>query len=376
MQYVPILKAKQGELSALQSWRDSDFPNTTPLVEVVPWERDDDIDGDDGGEIRKAVSRIGKSWAGKRATMLLDAASAERDPENGWESSARTPVLSEMLRQLRRELVNVAPVVRVSAGDAYTRRLADIHYESPMERGAIRITAEDLDDTATPLGDLALRVADNIRIHPRKLDIILDFGAVNDDATAAMAARLARFVLPQLADGTWRSIVVASGAFPVNLSEVSPNKVAELERFDLRLWHSLQTFKIGTQIHFGDYAVTHPLIPVGVPFAAAPQLRYTLEDRWLVAKGRRQDRRGHAQFFDICAEVLRQAGRSAPDYDVSWGDERIHQAARQAVNPLPELERLAPSSPVGPGNASTWRAIATSHHMAYVSRRLSETGAP
>jgi hypothetical protein len=214
---------------------------------------------------------------------------------------------------------------------------------------------------------MALKTAQNLGVPPEATDLILDFGPVSDDGAGAMAARLARFVLPQLADSGWRTLVLASGAFPVNLTGVSPFAVARMPRHDLELWRNLRTLKLNCPLEFGDYAVTHPITPVGVPFAAAPQLRYTLGDEWLVIKGRRQDRRGHQQFFDICQEVLNQAGSRAPGPDASWGDERIHLAAGQTTGDTVR---------VGPGNASTWRSIGTSHHLAYVSRRLDETGAP
>ncbi len=365
--YFPILKAKQGELGALQSWDANRYPNMNPVVEVVPWERDEDSP-DDIDQIEKAVSRIAKAWHGKSPSLLLDAASAEIDPENGWGAEQRAPILARVTDGLRMSGVNVAPVIRVTADETYAQRVGGILAAGgQLRRAAIRITNEDLDDTVTPLRDMALRTARNLGVMPHMADLILDFGPLSDDGAAAMAARLARFVLPQLADSGWRTLVLASGAFPVNLTGVSPFVVARMPRHDLDLWRNLKTLKLNCSLEFGDYAVTHPITPVGVPFAAAPQLRYTLGDEWLVIKGRRQDRRGHQQFFDICHEMLMQAGPKAPGPDASWGDSRIHLAAAQATGN---------ADATGPGNASTWRSIGTSHHLAYVSSRLAEAGAP
>jgi hypothetical protein len=116
---------------------------------------------------------------------------------------------------------------------------------------------------------------------------------------------------------------------------------------------------------FGDYAIAYPIQTAGVPFAPAPQLRFTADANWLVMKGRRQDRRGAQQFYDICARVV-ETGLVNPA--LSWGDYYIDQAAQSSRNGADILVKT--------GNAMIWRAIGTSHHMAYAANRLATIGAP
>jgi hypothetical protein len=125
--------------------------------------------------------------------------------------------------------------------------------------------------------------------------------------------------------------------------------------------------QIGRVLDYGDYAIAHPMLPIGAGYPAPPQLRYAVTDRWITMKGRRQDRRGHAQFFEICADVLRAAGDEALSADASWGDGYISTAAARATDPTIRI---------GPGNASTWRAIGTSHHLTFVVRSLTDRDAP
>lgn len=365
MRYVPILKGKQGELKALRLCHDTTIRGLTPLLEVVPWEPDETDLGQDEREVARTIKKFADAWPATRGRLLVDASDVEREPD----IEVPDPVSLEVriIDGLREAGTPAEPVVRVSVLDTYLDQIA--HCVERHESGAaIRITAEDLDDVVTPLGDLVERTTSRLSLSAERVDMIMDFGAVQDDGGMAMAARLARFVLPQLASQPWRTFVLASGAFPANLGEVPPYSIGELPRRDAQLWRSLSSFQLGHGLDFGDYAVTHPLLPLGAAFAAPPQLRYTVDDHWLAIKGRRQDRRGHEQFFDICAGLLARLGAGAAGPDDSWGDEYIHDAAAMSAG-LPDPLR-------GTGNAATWRAIATSHHLAYVVRRLAEEGAP
>ena len=118
-------------------------------------------------------------------------------------------------------------------------------------------------------------------------------------------------------------------------------------------------------LDYSDYGVTHPVLQTGVAFAAPPQIRYTTNDEWLVLKGARNDRRGHRQFFDLCARLRRELGAAVSPPEQSWGDQEFHVAANKEG-----------TDGDGPGNASTWRAIATSHHIGFVMHGLRTRGEP
>jgi hypothetical protein len=83
-----------------------------------------------------------------------------------------------------------------------------------------------------------------------------------------------------------------------------------------------------------------------------------VEDNWLVMKGRRSERRGQRQFFDICDRVARHQGFTP---GISWGDARIRDAADASFDE---------DALTSPGNAMIWRAIGTNHHIAWVVNRL------
>lgn len=370
-EYFPILKGKQGELRAIAEMRDATL--TTPVIEVVPWEREGTLE-DETAEIAKSADRIAKAWGLRDQLVYVDCALAEQDPFEGWTSldgwtgEPPRPVLAALLTSLRTMGIRSAPVVRAASAavegylDAVVAAFEGEAFRA--ERVLIRITAEDLDETTAPLRDVAALIARILGVEHDRVDIMIDFGALTDDAILSMSSRLGRYVVPQFQDQGWRSVAVGGGAFPPDLSEVTPGTIARLPRREVRLWQTLNSY-LSSSVGYADYAVTHPVLPQGVPFAAPPQLRFATGTDWLVSKGRRNDRRGHQQFYDICAAILDASGESEPG--TSWGDEQVALAASSATADKPL---------VGPGNASTWRAIATSRHLGQVERRLHEGGEP
>ncbi|CAQ00928.1 beta family protein [Clavibacter sepedonicus] len=376
MTYLPVLKARQGELKALENWDDIRRPDLSPVIEVTPWERQEDStvetrDVEDQPEIDSAVRRIKRAWDQKRAIAYIDAAYAEPDLGDGsenWRTSR--PVLAQLLHELSASDVSVAPAIRASADASYVSQIGSVLEATGISRALIRVTAEDLDESIIPLRRLVGDVASGLGLPTSDISVLLDFGAVTDEGPMKLAARLARFVLPQLDEVRWASLSVAAGAFPVNLAGVQAFSSARIPRWDYHLWESLRDFDLAIAggLQFSDYGVTHPTLPVGAAFAAPPQLRYTQDRDWIVRKGKRQERRGHKQFYDICAQILDELGRDATSPEASWGDHYVHEAAASAI------EDVTVPARVGTGNASTWRAVATSHHLAYMVDQLRGRG--
>ena len=84
-------------------------------------------------------------------------------------------------------------------------------------------------------------------------------------------------------------------------------------------------------------------------------LRYTLEEEWLIFKGRNVRDYGYEQFNGLCRTLLQHKEYSGATF--SWGDNYISQCAADKG---------------GPGNASTWRKVGNSHHLSFVVYQLSK----
>jgi hypothetical protein len=359
--YVPILKGRLGEFTALSHMADvADVGERfTPLLEMVPGQLEFDDDGEPEplsvtNDIRRFVDRANSKWEGP---LILD---AELIP--GGEHT-EAPILQAM-GMFRGRAQPIRPVVRPSDEPRLIHAIGDALRDLGSDRACIRLAGEDLDDTEDPLPTAIDNVLEGLGIAPSQIDLILDLGAVGDEQSAGFAARIARLVLGELPyEPEWNTLAVGAGSFPTDLSDVQPNVLSPVPRHDAEIWRSVRRRVTGRIPSFADYAIAHPVMPIGAGFAPAPQLRYTAAQEWLVMKGRKSDRRGSRQFFDICRVVEERPEFTA---GLSWGDRTISEAAR--FNDQEEGGKT--------GNAMTWRAIGTSHHVALVISRLANLDEP
>ena len=360
-QYIPILKGKQGELKALGEMFPEHYRGARPLLEVIGASNAAD-EGARATALANNVRKIAAVWRDDRPPLAIDAVDLE--PDDTDDADVGVSAIRELIDALHAAHVPALPVVRLSDPPQTFEALR----ESCGRDGhgaLVRVTPSDLDDSVLPLYQLIeARVSDLGIASPTDVDVLLDFGALPDENAVALASRLGRFLIGDLTRQPWRTVAVAGGAFPPDLSGVQANTIGTLPRLDKQLWQSLNRIQLDRPLDFADYAVANPLLPVGGAFAAPPQLRYTIDGSWLVMKGRRQDRRGHSQFYDICNTIAR-LDDARFDPRLSWGDDYINSAALSVSTPV-----------ITTGNASTWRSIATSHHLAWVVRSLRERDEP
>jgi hypothetical protein len=217
-------------------------------------------------------------------------------------------------------------------------------------RGAcIRLTGDNLDVDQLPRA--VERALHALSQEPATVDLVLDFQEIlksraRRDLRASLdALRLVATI------GPWRSLTWAGTAFPKNLAAFEGNtKGGKIERTEWKLWLEMVQTALPRLPTFGDYAIAHPALatfdPKKMPLSASA--RYTIEEAWLIWKGRSLKKYGSEQFNAISKDLIAQ-----PDYKgsgFSWGD-RI-------------IQRCAMGGPSG--NHEVWRKIGTSHHLELV----------
>jgi hypothetical protein len=226
----------------------------------------------------------------------------------------------------------------------------------------LRVDAVELDEHPGDLAVWATALMADLQAVPEDVDLILDFGVLSDDQAVTKAADRAMDHLERLPWlDRWRSVVVASGAFPKNLSAVAPWSLSPLRRREVDLWAGLAARKqfFSRQPIFGDYGIGYPPHTEPVRATPPPNVRYAADGQWLILRGTKNDPEGNEQYRRICRTIadLPECGGS----ELSWGDASM---AKVAANEL------------GPGNPQKWRAYSTSHHLEYVTSRLATLGVP
>ena len=357
--YMPILKGRMGELRALRELGTRHSHALTPLIEIPLAAADIDTDDVDvpasQANSAKFADDLSKN-VGTVRRLIFDASQAPVD-QSGQSASAH--VLSLLLA----EGLDATPTVRPSDDENDIASLRFAMKEWKTESACIRLAGEDLDPDDRSLAESVGRLLAGLGSpSPRAVDLVVDLGALADDQAGSFASHIARLVLSEIPSiGEWRTLTLASGGFPPDLNSVQPEVLTEIPRRDAVMWRAVAGRVRTPELGFGDYAVGYPAQTLGVGFAPAPQLRWTVGDSWLIYKGRKRDRLGSKQFYDICRRMV-DAG--AVDRGLSWGDEYVADAAG------------GEDSGRTTGNAMIWRALGTSHHLNYLVSRLATHGAP
>src|SRR5262249_12370924 len=294
--YVPVLKGRHGEFAALLEVQELTRERILPLIEIVPGP--DDEPTTVRQVIDKSVRKF-RSWAGRR--LLLDSGLLPADVLLGKGIGA---VAFVVLRALELVGANATPVVRLNDEPLAYTDAAAMHrdYAGGV---ALRLGTEDLEDDPEDVVEALQEVLRTLEVGPREVDLILDLGTVKGDLAVHAGARFVADLIRALpTPDEWRQIVVTSGAFPVDLSFIGAWRLGEPPRYDAQLYDRLQQRRRLPRLPlYGDYAVAHPVLSNGPAFPTPPQLRYTVADRWLTMKGRRNDPRGHEQFYLVCERI-------------------------------------------------------------------------
>jgi hypothetical protein len=332
--YRPLLKAKQGEFGALGTLDDGVREALTPIMEALPDHADD---------AEKFVKPMVKVWP-VAVPFLLDYRLAE---------AKAAAALSRAADRLADEGRIVVPVVAISRPEEYTRTAAAVARRHKAG-AAIRLSADDIGDVDELPGVLDSLLS-RLRLDSSETDVLIDLYAFTPAHVGAMTTASVAAIrsLPRLAE--WRSVTVMGTSFPETLSAVKPDTVAKLPRAEWRVWDRIRTRTLPRQPDFGDYGVNHPELPDVDPryMTMSANLRYTVEDNWLVFKGRDVKKHGYEQFNSFCKKLVQMPEYAGEEF--SWGDAAIRARCKGRS---------------GPGNASTWRQIGTSHHLTFVVREL------
>ena len=342
--YMPILKWKGGEAKALTNIAADVKPLIFPLLEIVP-----DSDREDPDEPSRPYPDIVKSIATAWGTQpvaidvgLLDATALA--------SQGSKHLLEYMFNFARLHGLQAVPVTGIDSDPAHDAAVGRIVAQD--QRGAvIRVTGEALlEDTL--LDDLRA-VLQRVGAVPEMVDLLLDWGYV-DPAQHRSIAMAASGVLGLVADAPWRSTTFASGCFPQVLTQVG---TTTLPRADWSMWCRIHGQKAHRRVRFGDYAIAHPVYAL-TPYSGAANIRYTLETEWLICRGHKVTGAaygGHAQFITLAAGLVADPRYCGASF--SWGDGYIAQCAAGTVTS---------------GNLTTWRAVGTNHHLAFVGRQIAK----
>lgn len=356
LQYVPVLKWKQGEHFAVKPLAAGQKALLLPIAELPDrpyhwgdekytksWDKHiDDL-------VKATVTNWGNSHELAVDQIIDDNDALASNPGSPWEylfselwsaGVKAVPVLST--RASASEQAALVAVAKVHKKSRWMlRHRSDPHGEVPAAAHA----ENWFRNAAAALGG-----------KHAQMDAVLDLGHIAGDPKVLVTAT-AQALRAIAALGPWRQLCLVSGGFPMNLAGVQKG-TKQIFRSDWDLFKRVAARPEleGFALAFGDFGVTHVDAFDDDPrkMVMSANLRYTHWRDWHVLKGKSVRDYGYDQYKDLCQILVALPIYMQPAF--SHGDA--------------SYDKVANDPKAGPGNATSWRKDATNHHIHVVLHQL------
>ena len=344
MEYVPVLKGKQAEISAALTAPMSLI--LTPLFEIqqAPKPALDAVTGvarkqksapTDAAYFLDEVARL---WSGPLYVDISRVASVPAERTLWWR-------LLALLNNMAAVPVDLIPVV--SLHDNATSR-AEAGTLAVLSRAALRLPMASVRINPAVLSGLVPLVATDMGLQPEDIDVIFDWSNELEASTLDALEMDTLVAISALGDTHGKLVVVGTP------NDAGFTQVGDWHPVRREWWLWLRLAHAGFDVTYGDYALYSPADPVPAR-ALYGHLRYSSGDRMHVHR-RAMPRTGGglgAAFQERCTHVLGENHWLSASF--SKADQRIADIAEQA-------DKAA--------TAGGWRQIAVEHHFALVDSLL------
>lgn len=349
--YVPILKCRKAELSALRLLPREDKQNITPLIELSPnllvFKRRKNLANRD--LFLEVAKQIVINWGQSPVFIAFDLIESLFPSPKG-----KHPIsfLAESARIIRLPII---PVTYLRHSLNYGRAL-EIIVPTDKRGICIRLLQDDLRNPS--LGKELKHLMAKLRLTPKQVDILVDLKLI-DNSSMKISEICNR--IPSLA--SWRTFTVAGGAFPVDLSSIKKNSQYELSRDDWLYW--FKQLKEGPVLPrrptFSDYTIQHPIYiePRTDRPNPSASIRYTSDICWVIMRGQAlygEGGPGHDQYWANARLLSKRKEFCGAGF--SKGDEYIYEIGQQTKKK---------------GSPQTWLRAGINHHITFVIRQLASS---
>jgi hypothetical protein len=346
VRYSPILKGKEGELSALSELDIDHWHNFRPIIEALPSEKGTTA----AKRIPRLVGQLQETF-GSAKSFALDLTRFPNDElpdgSNEW---------SEIFALLQQANIAVVPCRRpdlMSPAAAATIANAVQQFSSGL---VIRLGHYDWHSSSELLANCR-EIAEECGCTLKQIDLLFDVGSIEPNTMPSLRRSLID-TLSRRSLQQFRSITCVSAAYPTSLSGVPAYSRHTIPRLDWQLFLDLHR-EVDQPVNFGDYAAVNPeLVKVTPSDRIPPKVVYTTDSEWVVFKGKPPRTDGYEQYFKLAKQVREDSAYRYRQF--SFGDELIDDCAKQEW---------------GPGSASDWVAVKTSHHVVTALEQLAKLSA-
>lgn len=353
--YIPILRWKAAEREALEKLDDTKKKFITPLIELImPQPKTFKIKNSEGIERWKTLQELLEESLEsfkKKLPKIPDEIKKFWGTTPCFIDSSLTHITirAESLVQIfsMGEKLNISLIPVVSLNSDLETQTGAISLGTKYSCGlCLRLFRSDLFNRSI-LGE---KINDFLSFHKlseENIDLLMDF-----QITDEQSLKIADIIIPNI--DKWRTFIVASGAFPQDLTQFLIPDLYRIPRKDWNYWLSqVNSNKLKRNPSFADYTIQYPIYKEPVHGSnPSASIRYTLNEQWMIMRGqglRGEKSKGFSQYpanAKLLSEQVEFFGR-----DFSYGDAYI---ADKAID-LKSKET---------GTPRTWLRAGINHHLA------------
>ena len=354
--YLPILKARRGELKALSQLHASTKGSLTPLIDIPR----KDLDKENGSAIKnleshiaEVVKKIRLAW-GNEFPFYIDT----HDIDLSERISNGTHPMNYLMNHLRNLGLKAIPTTDLARDESYHFAIAK-EIAKDQRGNLIRIYEEDMIN----INELHSNLTNMLKIlrqTPEDTHILLDFKSILGKEPYEIVS-IAIDIINELPNVTrWRSLSMAASGMPQTLSEkVKPGERGIIKRTEFEAFKTvlLNGNKLKRTPNFGDYAIVHP---THRPYkqqaiSIAPSIRYTTSEEWLILRGvsTKKHPKKMGQYHELSEELIKHPEFQGSDF--CYGDREITRISNNIGSP---------------GIPNIWVGIGCNHHMTYIVQQL------
>lgn len=348
--YVPILKWKRAEQGALKSLAGK-YKNITPLIQFVmpkakPTDQLEDVIKKFEEQLSETAKKIYEIWG--NAPIFIDVSLL-------FSTELKAKSLETISVEGQKLGGSFIPVVYLN--DEKQIKDSAIKIVKSTNSGlCLRLICSDFSDMTKLNQDISSFIS--LGLGEKEIDLLVDIKETEKSYDKYdKYIVLSQNILSLL---KWRTFIFASGSFPKDLSECKLDEENLLPRVDWMGWknHSKGLRRRPT---FSDYTIQHPIYKeTSQFFHPTSSIKYTLDESWLIMKGRKQK---FELYLASAAELIKDKRFYGENF--SDGDKYISEKAKHfpVYMKNPAIK--------GTGSTETWLKAGINHHLVVVAHQIS-----
>lgn len=381
--YVPILKWRAAEITALTNVKDENKKKMMPVVELVmPTSislykkeaetkesikktevemRTEIADKFISKRIDAIPEEIKKVWG--ETPLFLDFSLLYADDTNKLKLDA----IKKVLPACSYKNLKITPIINLSDNVAIIDEIFNQFTQSIARDICLRITAPDLLDVNT-LNHKLENFLKERKISASQIHILVDLKYL-DDKLMPSYKNLFKVAQSIYQLNQWKTFTFASGSFPANMSKYKVDEdVGSEPRTDWLFWsREVETEDLIRKPVFGDYTIRNPINNEKLlRLQSSATLKYTTEKDWKIFRGQKginEQYLAHANLLVTQTDYF--SGRN-----FSFGDEYLGNKSDYLATYIDLVQKDPKKKGKGTGRTGDWIAAGISHHLALVLSQL------